>query len=254
MGDSPKALAGIGSCVKSIEHGNNLYMAFQLQSASGGAGDGLVQVTLKAKEKAEKPSEKKADTKTKTVEKEEEKEILEIDDSENKTEEASEQKEKSLEINYDALSSEVVFTSCIPDESLNKEELLFYVANGAMMDLSDLATMSTSTALDYIIASSGHHVFVCPLDENGKILSAGVVEDFYSNPNFINRKHKSGGQVPFIRSFDVEHTIQSLQVVGDTIYIKHKNIPGVYSYRAVFNDDGSIGGWATSEHFAAGRC
>jgi hypothetical protein len=147
-----------------------------------------------------------------------------------------------------ALKYDVVFTSVILDKS-EIAGLPFCSGHGNAVVPKKLVSMSTSTGSQYLVYVFNNQITALPIDKNGKIILKGAVEDFYSSGNFIQRTHKRGGDHSLISSLKLFHEIKNIQIVGDTIYIQDTFNQEVYSYRALFDENGAIYDWCASERF-----
>ena len=170
---------------------------------------------------------------------------------------------ETFDILDENLDHEVLVISVLPEAMHNKSLLPFYASRGQTVSISNLSAMYTSTAMSCLIFATDHEVSTLPLNSQGLVVTQGFIEDYFSGSNFISRSYKPDADdlradqkrsvQTTITSFNVPQTIQDIQVAGDAVYIRYNDHKGVYSYRALFNDNGSIAGWQESERFARNK-
>lgn len=236
--DGQSEISQLGPEIKTIEYDNKLIAAFSVQSKQGSAACGLVRLEVQ-----EKPKEESEDVN------ESEKEELVAESDPEGTRAPEEDPEDSKENKVD-LKHDLVLLSVVP-EDLDLARLPFCTVNGAVALPKELAVMSTSTAADYLMYAVGDQVTAVPVDKDGVVVTKGLMENNYSSQRFLNRSYKKGEGSNLVSTLKFPYEIETLQVVGDSVYVQDKVRAGIYSYRALFNEDGSIGGWCEGEKISS---
>jgi hypothetical protein len=167
---------------------------------------------------------------------------------------------ETFDIDAAALDYEVVVSSVIAEHTGGLFDLPCFTSLGQTITPVGLSAIYTSTAMSCLIFSTEYEVFTIPVNADGNVVARGYVEDYFSGSAFISRSYKPDADnlradqkrsvQSTISAFNVPHKIKEIQIAGDVIYIKYENCPGVDAYRALFNEDGSIGGWSQSVGFA----